>query len=99
MLRWVAGDEALIASRRTPSVKFAIIEPSKEAHDPIVSVFQCRRTRRPRRGEPISVPGLAGHIYPAPRGRFVAQGQASRSPTVRHPPRDDDPGFYPTSRP
>ena len=36
-LRWVAGDVALIASRRTPSVRFAIIEPSKEAHDSDVS--------------------------------------------------------------
>ena len=33
MLRWVAGDEASIASRRIPLVKFAIVEPSKEAND------------------------------------------------------------------
>ena len=52
----VAGDEALIASRRIPSVKFAIIEPSKEAHDSLVPVFQCRRTRRPRRREPPQRP-------------------------------------------
>ncbi len=64
-LRWVAGDEALIASRRMPSVTFAIIEPSKEAHDPIVPASQCRRTRRPRRGEPISAFGPAGRHYQA----------------------------------
>jgi len=70
-LRWVAGDEALIASRRIPSVKFAIIEPSKEAHDSLVPAFQCRRTRRPRRREPTSAAGPAGHIHHASRDRFV----------------------------
>jgi hypothetical protein len=64
-LWWVAGDEALIASRRIPSVQFAIIEPSKEAHDSLVPVFQCRRARRPRRREPTAVSGPAGHPYQA----------------------------------
>ena len=64
-LMWVAGAEASIASRRTPSVRFAIVEPSKEAHDSLVSVFQCRRTRRPPRREPTSACGPAGHHKPA----------------------------------
>ena len=90
-LRWVAGAEALIASRRTPSVKFAIIEPSKEAHDSDVPTAQCRRTRRPRRREPISALGPAGHHYKA--------CEIASSPAFRQAPRDDDPGFSPASRP
>ena len=83
-LRWVAGDEASpkgeaarsIASRRTPLVGFAIVEPSKEAHDSLVPVFQCRRSAKPALGargvrgraawprrEPTSASGLAGHHY------------------------------------
>jgi len=79
MLRWVAGDEALIASRRIPSVKFAIIEPSKEAHDYGVSSAQCRRRRRPRRREPTSASGPAGHPYQASRDRFVGCSPSASS--------------------
>ena len=65
VLGWVAGVGALIASRRSPSVRFAITEPSKEAHDSIVPSAQCRRTRRPRRREPTLAPGPAGLHYQA----------------------------------
>ena len=92
MLRWVAGDEALIASRRTPSVKFAIIEPSEEAHDSLVPVFQCRRTRRPRRREPTSASGPAGHPYQA---REIASAQYETDWGLAM----TAPGFSRTSRP
>jgi hypothetical protein len=57
----VARVGALSASHNGPLVIFALAEPSKEAHDSGVSVFQCRRTRRTRRGEPVSPPWPAGH--------------------------------------
>ena len=67
VLRWVAGDEALIASRRSPSVMFAIIEPSKEAHDSIVRVLQCR-ARSLALGHARGVRGAASPSQcPAPR--------------------------------
>lgn len=62
-LRWVAGDEALIASRRTPSATFAIIEPSKEAHDSSVSEFSADARGVRGASEPISAPGPAGHNH------------------------------------
>ena len=89
MLRWVAGDEALIASRRIPSVKFAIIEPSKEAHDSLVPVFQCRRTRRPRRREPTSASRPRGPPLPSLRDCFGPLRNGSG-------PRNDGPGFLST---
>ena len=56
-LRWVAGDEALIESRRTPSVRFAIIESSREANDSEVSAAQCRRSaKHPLGGRSNPVP-------------------------------------------
>src|SRR5688572_15725110 len=65
-LRWVAGERSLWRES-LPSVDrpFAPAEPSKEAHDSIVPVLQCRRTRRPRRREPTSALGPAGHHYQA----------------------------------
>ena len=48
------------------------VEPSKEANDSLVLVFQCRRTRRPRRREPTSSPDPAGHHYQA--CKFDRQG-------------------------
>ena len=99
MLRWVAGDEALIASRRTPSVKSRSVQPSKEAHDSPVPVFQCRRsakpprrgTRRPRRREPTSASGPAGHHYQA---REIASAQYETDLGLAM----TAPGFSPQSR-
>ncbi len=98
-LRWVAGDEASIASRRTPSVRFAIAEPSQQAHDSLVSVFQCRRTRRgprpgwraPRRREPTLAPGPAGDHYQAVQPRGLGSGGRGllrRFPSRRAPRND-----------
>ena len=84
-LIWVAGDEALIASRRRPAARFATIEPSKEAHDsnvPAAQVPTHEASAAPRarlgawpRGPPL----------PSPRDCF--------GPRETDRPRNDGRGF------
>ena len=61
--RWRPGRRTRVA--RVRSTTFAAAEPSKEPHDSEVPSSQWRRTRRPRRREPTSVPGPAAHDYQA----------------------------------
>ena len=89
----------VIASRRCPLPTFAIIEPSKEPHDPEVSSAQWRRGRRgprpgwraPRRGEPARPRDPR-----ATTKMLIDDERLLQSATERRIPRNDSWGFLPS---